>query len=644
MQPLWTPDNNKIKQNHAFRFWNRISQKYGVNIDGFHDLYNWSIDQNEMFWSEVWDEFDLLGIKGSTITERASHPIDTKFFPEARLNFAANLLKQSQNSSSRPKTALSFWQESTHIENISYKELLIEVDFLRNKFLSAQIQPGDVIAALIPNCPLAVIGMLAATSIGAIWTSCSPDFGEAGVIDRFGQTTPKILISVKEYQFKKAPVSLAEKATNVAQAIPSVKHLWFESDCRLGKGSAQTDVDSIDITAWPLFAFDQPLVILYSSGTTGKPKCIVHRAGGVLIEHVKELGLHVSLSGKEVIFYQTTCGWMMWNFLVSGLFFGAKIILYDGSPVERRGTLLFEIAEKERISVFGTNAKWLGIIQKLGLVPRELFDLSAIETILSTGSPLSEDQFAYVNRAISNTACLSSISGGTDILGCFALGTATLPVYKGELQTRSLGLAVSVWDEHQKNIVDQTGELVCLNPFPSQPLMFWGDSKKEKMHEAYYKNGQSVWNHGDFVKLTPRGSMVFYGRSDAVLNPGGVRIGTAEIYAQVEKIPAVDESVVVGKSVDGDIEVLLFVTLKDAATLTEALKTEIKRVIRTNTTAFHVPKHIIQVPDIPKTKNGKLVELAVADIVNGRMVRNTDALQNPESLEAFYQYAKTLPS
>jgi acetoacetyl-CoA synthetase len=625
-------------------------------------LYDWSITENEAFWRAAWD---FLQIKHSVPAAAVRIPPDPhvpfpiprgRWFPDTRLNFAENLLTED---SERP--AIVFWGEDKVRRELSFHELRLAAESAQHALMEVGVSVGDRVAAVIPNMPEAIIGMLGTSARGAIWTSCSPDFGVAGIVDRFGQTAPKVLICADGYFFKGTTIDTLEKCAAVVAGLPSLTHVVIVPYTRdsesvsaaLAHMRSETR-SSVHFLEWSEFLaphgaartndtrphfeqlpFDHPLYILYSSGTTGKPKCITHSAGGTLLEHKKELYLHTNLKPVDRIFYQTTCGWMMWNFLVSALSVRATVVLYDGFPLLKDGTVLFELAERERVTVFGTNAKFLALVGKEGIKPRMHFRLNQVHTVLSTGSPLSPESFDYVYRDISPEVCLSSISGGTDIIGCFALGSPLLPVYRGELQTRSLGLAVDVFDENGTPVREQTGELVCTNAFPSMPVGFWGDDPGERYFNAYFARYPGIWHHGDFVELNERGGLVFHGRSDAVLNPGGVRFGTAEIYEQVEQFPEVLESVVIGQDWEQDVRVVLFVRLRPGVALSEELKQRIRNKIRTSLSPFHVPKVIAHVRDIPRTRSGKIVELAVRDIVHGRPVKNLEALANPEALELF---------
>ncbi len=566
--------------------------------------------------------------------------LDAQWFQGAKLNFAKNLLRKNNAD-----LAIIFYGEDKVRREITFWELYDKTTRLALSLKALGVGAGDRVAAFMPNMPETVIAMLATASLGAVFSSCSPDFGVSGVLDRFGQIEPKILFSADGYFHKGKVFDSLEKVKELQKSLPSViktiiapytQHSWKMSgergqtvlfeDFLLNERLSENEFYKAD--------FNHPLYIMYSSGTTGKPKCIVHGTGGTLIEHLKEHRLHTDIKEHDRFFYQTTCGWMMWNWLVSGLASGATLILYDGAPFLKGGRILFEMCEKEKVNIFGTNAKFLAALEKEGLNPGAEFDLSALKTILSTGSVLAPQSFEWVYKAIKQDVCLSSISGGTDILGCFALGWPLMPVRKGELQCRSLGLKVEVYNDSGLPVTGEKGELVCTAPFPSMPIYFWDDKDNCKYKAAYFKCfQQNVWCHGDFVELTPEGGMIFYGRSDSTLNPGGIRIGTAEVYRQVEKIPDISESLVIGQNWDDDIRIVLFITLAEGKALTEEVKLKIKSAIRQNTSPFHVPAKIIAISDIPRTRSGKIVELAVRSISNREEIKNAEAIANPEALE-----------
>ncbi|HEV7164137.1 MAG TPA: acetoacetate--CoA ligase [Gammaproteobacteria bacterium] len=638
-QPLWTPGPARIQQANISRFLDYVRRECDPHVMDQRTLYQWSVEYPDKFWPQVWA---FCGIKASVSWDEAlkdgGKMPGAQWFTGSRLNFAENLLRYRDE---RP--ALVFRSEHGERMSLSYRELYRQVAGLADALRKSGVTSGDRVAGFMPNRPEAVIGMLAATSIGAVWSSCSPDFGINGVLDRFGQIAPKVLITCDGYHYDNKAIDCLERIRGVLEKLPSVERVVV-----VPYVNARPDIAAIPkavhwseyLTAeqeirFEQLAFDHPVYIMYSSGTTGVPKCIVHGAGGTLIQHLKELVLHTDLRREDVLFYFTTCGWMMWNWLVSGLAVGATVLLYDGSPFHPQRDILWRIAEEEGISIFGTSAKYLSAAEKFEVKPGKKHGLARLRTIASTGSPLLPENSEYVYRDIKANVCLSSISGGTDIISCFALGNPTLPVYPGELQCRGLGMAVEIWDDDGKPLRGTPGELVCVRPFPSMPVFFWNDPEGRKYHEAYFDRFPNVWRHGDWAELTEHDGLIIYGRSDATLNPGGVRIGTAEIYRQVEKLPEIAESLAVGQDWQGDVRVILFVRLQEGITLDEPLRKRIKQTIRDNTTPRHVPAKIIAVADIPRTISGKITELAVRNVIHGRPVKNTDALANPQALEHY---------
>jgi len=638
-KPLWIPDNERINQANISRFLHMMRSEVDPWITDYHGLYQFSINQPADFWQALWEFNDVIGDCGAGILEPADKMQDTRWFPNAKLNFAENLLRYRDD---RP--AISFRSENGSSSQYTYKQLFLAVAATAAALEKLGVVPGDRVAGYLPNLPETIIAMLATSALGAIWSSTSPDFGINGVLDRFGQINPKVLFTANAYCYNGKVFDCLEKAAQVAAAIESIEQVvvipYIDQDISLDRFDNALHWDdfldrSVTRIAFHRGDFDLPLYIMYSSGTTGVPKCITHGSGGTLLQHLKELVLHTDLHRDDRIFYFTTCGWMMWNWLVSSLAVGATVILYDGSPFYPRPEAMFDLVDDLDISIFGTSAKSISAWEKAGVKPAQTHQLSALKTILSTGSPLAPESFDYVYRDIKKDLCLSSISGGTDIISCFALGCPILPVWRGELQCRGLGMKVEIRNDDGDVVVDETGELTCSAPFPAMPVGFWGDGDGSKYHSAYFETFENIWSQGDYARLTLHGGVVIYGRSDTTLNPGGVRIGTAEIYNQVEKLGEVQESLCIGQQWEDDVRVVLFVSLANGLQLNEALSDKIRKTIRSNTTPRHVPARIIQVTDIPRTISGKIVELAVSNIVHGRSVKNKDALANPESLELY---------
>jgi acetoacetyl-CoA synthetase len=641
MTALWTPDPDRVARTRITDFMHRLEAAgHGPFAGNYFGLHRWSIAQPELFWRAVWDYGEVIG-------EGALQPVldnpqafpGARWFPGMRLNFAENLLRRRDGH-----PALVSLLENGERRETSYAQLYTRVAQLAASLRADGVVAGDRVAGFMPNIEETVVAMLAATSIGALWSSCSPDFGISGVMDRFGQIQPKVLLAADGYHYNGKRCDSLQRVREIAARIDSLERvvvvpLLAESPDLSGIAHAMTFPAYLDTAATEVaferLPFDHPLYIMYSSGTTGVPKCIVHGAGGSLLQHLKEHQLHTDLGSRDVFFYFTTCGWMMWNWLVSGLATGATLVLYDGSPFADEGRMLLDAIDREGISVFGTSAKFIAALEKAGYRPRESHDLGSLRTILSTGSPLSHESFEYVYRDFKEDLCLSSISGGTDILSCFVGGCPILPVHVGEIQAPGLGMAVEIWDEEGRPLVGEKGELVCTRPFPSAPIGFWNDPDGSRYREAYFASWPNIWAHGDYGEITANGGFIIHGRSDAVLNPGGVRIGTAEIYRQVEKIEDVVESIVIGQEWQDDVRVVLFVVLRPGLTLTDELQGRIRRSIRDNTTPRHVPARIVQVTDIPRTISGKIVELAVRNVVHGRPVKNTDALANPEALDLY---------
>jgi acetoacetyl-CoA synthetase len=637
-QPLWQPNPLTVGDTRMAAF------MQATGHGRYADLWQWSVDQPEAFWSTIWDFCSAVGDKGGRVLVDGERMPGARWFPDARLNYAENLLKDRDTGE-----ALVFWGEDKVKRRMSRAELYAEVARFQQFLIAAGVGEGDRVAGYLPNLPETLVAMLAATSLGAIWSSASPDFGVQGVLDRFGQIEPKVLICVDGYWYNGKPVDCLAKNAEVVAKMPSLVRTvvvpYLNATPDLG-GIAQavgwSDLPAAGASAEVLFkrvAFDHPLFIMFSSGTTGVPKCIVHCHGGALLQHLKEHQLHSDVRPGDRLFYFTTCGWMMWNWLVSGLSCGATLLLYDGSPFADGGTVLFDYAAAEKMTHFGTSAKFIDAAAKLALTPGKTHDLGALRAMFSTGSPLSPEGFDWVYREIKQDILLASISGGTDIISCFVLGNPVLPVYRGEIQCRGLGMAVAVFDDDGSPVRSQKGELVCTKPFPAMPVGFWNDKDGSKYHAAYFERFANIWCHGDFSELTAHDGMIIYGRSDATLNPGGVRIGTAEIYRQVEQLPEILESLVIGQAwppgKEDDVRVVLFVRLREGCVLDATLVERIKKQIRDNTTPRHVPAKVVQVQDIPRTKSGKIVELAVRNVVQAQPVKNVEALANPEALEFF---------
>ncbi len=635
-EPLWIPSRERIQRSNLFRFWLEALGSRGprgeVATLDYATLYRWSIDEPAKFWQAMWDFGGIrASLGGGPVAVDLDQMPGARFFPHVTLNFAENLLRGSGK-----EPAIIFRSETSATRTMSWNALHEEIAGFAGALRAMGIRPRDRVAGFVPNTPEAIVAALGCAAVGAVWSSCSPDFGVQGVLDRFGQIEPRVLVAADEYFYGGKRFDCTARLKEIVARLPTVERTIVFSYA--GEGTQWNEFvgpyRNIGLRCEPL-PFDHPLYILYSSGTTGVPKCIVHGAGGTLIQHLKEHQLHCDIHPGDRVFYFTTCGWMMWNWLVSALASEATLLLFDGSPFHPDGNVLFDFADETGMTLFGTSAKYIDAVAKASLRPRETHRLETVRTMTSTGSPLAPESFDFVYEHIKRDIHLASISGGTDIISCFVGGNPIGPVWRGEIQARGLGMKVDVFDEHGRSVRGQKGELVCTMPFPSMPVSFWNDPDGGKYHAAYFERFPGVWTHGDYVELTEHDGVIIYGRSDAVLNPGGVRIGTAEIYRQVEQLPEVLESLVIGQQWNGDERIVLFVRLRDGIPLDEALIDRIRRHIRENTTPRHVPARIVQVTEIPRTKSGKIVELAVRDVVHGREVKNREALANPEALEQF---------
>ena len=646
MAPLWTPSAERIARARLTHFMRHVAATRGADCRDYEELYDFSIRRPEDFWRAVWEFCEVIGESGERAAIHMDRMPGAEFFPDGRLNFAENVLRQRGTG-----PALIFNGENQVHRTISHDELREDVGRFGAALRAAGIRAGDRVAAYLPNMPEAIIASLAAASIGAVWSSCSPDFGVQGLLDRFGQIEPRVLIAADGYFYAGKIHDIRSRVVDALAQLPTVERVVIvpyadEAPSLAGIREAVTWAQFVEGHAPTLdFArlpFDHPLYILYSSGTTGIPKCIVHGAGGTLIQHLKEHQLHCDVQPGDRVFYFTTCGWMMWNWLVTALASNATLLLYDGSPFHPDGNVLFDFADETAMTLFGTSARFIDAVQKAGLVPARTHSLASVRTMTSTGSPLAAESFDFVYERVKSDIHLASISGGTDIVSCFVGGDPTGPVWRGEIQCRALGMKVEVFDEEGRPLIGEKGELVCTMPFPSMPVGFWNDPDERKYHAAYFETYPGVWRHGDWVEMTEHGGVIIYGRSDAVLNPGGVRIGTAEIYRQVEQLDEVLESVVIGQQWESDERIVLFVRLRDGVELTEELRDRIRRRIRQNTTPRHVPAKIIQITDVPRTKSGKVVELAVRDVVHGRDVKNREALANPEALAQYRNHPELI--
>lgn len=641
---IWKCSDHQVAKTNIDSFRVLVNQTCGLELANYAELHRWSVEQKAMFWSLIWDFCQIVGEKGAPFINDAEQMFDVEFFPNASLNFTENLLRRRDHSD-----ALVFWGEDRVKSRMSYAELYDNVSMMSQGLAKLGVKAGDRVAAYMPNIPETIVAMLATASLGAIWSSCSPDFGIQGVLDRFGQIKPKVLIAADGYFYNGKEIDNLARISEIASKLPTLEKTIVVPYLRCNTGVAATllGIDSSilysdfsnsfkpkEITFEPT-PFNHPLYIMFSSGTTGIPKCIVHGVGGTLIQHLKEHQLHNDIKADDRVFYFTTCTWMMWNWLVSALASKATLVLYDGSPFYPSGNVLFDLSDSEQITHFGTSAKYIDTLNNQNIHPNDTHDLSSIRVMNSTGSPLSAESFDFVYKHISSQLYLASIAGGTDIISCFVLGNPSAPVYRGEIACRGLGMAVEVWDENGMSVSQEKGELVCVDAFPSMPISFWNDKGDKKYKAAYFERYDNVWAQGDFAETTSAGGLIIHGRSDATLNPGGVRIGTAEIYRQVDQFTEVSECVAIGQQWEGDVRIVLFLVLNENAEMSAVLEKAIRDKIRSGATPRHVPAVIVVVADIPRTKSGKIAELAVRDVVEGKTIGNAEALANPESLSLF---------
>lgn len=631
--PLWRPSAPEKTQLA------KLMRGLGHDSLDYQSFWRWSVENPEAFWNAVWDFAGVIGDKGDVVLQDGDKMLDAKFFPKARLNYAENLLKRRDDA-----PAMIFRDEQGGERTISFAELYADVARWQNQFKKWGVRKGDRVAAYMPNMPETVIACIAAASLGAIWSSASPDFGVQGLIDRFGQIEPKVLITVDGYFYNGKTLDCLQKVREVVPHLRGLEHIVVVPFTQgvpdfsfLPNAVLSASFETAGEVTFERVEFNHPLFIMFSSGTTGIPKCIVHGHGGALLQHIKEHQLQTDIKSGDVMFYFTTCGWMMWNWLITGLASGATLLLFDGSPFYPDGNVLWEFTARHKAMLFGTSAKYIDALKINGLKPGRDYDLSHLKVIGSTGSPLVHESFDYVYENIKKDVHLGSLSGGTDIVSCFVLGNPISPVYRGEIQGPGLGMAVDVFDDDGKPIPPGagSGELVCTKPFPCMPVMFWNDPNGEKYRAAYFERFDNIWCHGDWIERTRHNGLIIHGRSDATLNPGGVRIGTAEIYRQVEQISDVVESIAVGQDWEGDVRIILFVRLKPGVTLDDVLAEKIKKQIKVGASPRHVPAKIIQITDIPRTKSGKITELAVRDVIHGRKIKNIEALANPEALELY---------